>query len=55
MRSCDRVRSPGSNMAQKSAPEPLVVSGALLYMDQNFRELSLMPGPMVEESTAERI
>ena len=30
-------------------------TASLLYINQNFREFSLMPGPMVLEITAERI
>ena len=44
------------SMQTKSSAEPKSIQRSLdLSQNQNFRELSLMPGPMVEDSTAERM
>ena len=46
------------SLCEKNIPEAQCPSGcsfSILAIDQNFREFSLMPGPMVLDSTADRI
>lgn len=49
------LQNPPTIMYNPKNRAPLRVRGAILKQNQNFREFSLMPGPMVVEITAERM
>lgn len=51
-----RISRGGFFCADKNSAEPKAIQRSFyLSQNQNFRELSLMPGPMVEDNTAERM